>query len=145
MSLMNFWQNKTNFTRKPRYWKNREKIQTWTQTVKYSFKCCSSGAWRNWTGADVHHTLDYEYVCEMTHSAPHGTGWKNFNCIWQQYNSVYDKLDLWTFQYTDHYGQHWEIDTDLGNHFCSNISDNCCYCSDEQFNHTWIKNDQYSF
>lgn len=64
---------------------------------------------------------------------------KNFSCIWQQYNSVYDKLDLWTFQYTDHYGQHWETDTDLGNHFCSNISDNCCYCSDEQFNHTWIK------
>ena len=44
------------------------------------------------------------------------------------------KLELNTFQYTDHNLLDIENDIDPDNNFFSNINDNCCYYTDEQYN-----------
>lgn len=51
-----------------------------------------------------------------------------------------DNMELKTFQYTDHNVLDIENDIDPDNNFFSNITDNCCYYTDEQYNQT-IKTD----
>ena len=48
----------------------------------------------------------------------------------------HEKLKLRTFQYTDHNVLGLEHDIDQDNNFFSNINDNCCYYSAEQYNQT---------
>ena len=52
----------------------------------------------------------------------------------------HNNMELKTFQYTDHNLRDIENDIDPDNNFFSNINDNCCYYTDEQYNQT-IKTD----
>lgn len=56
----------------------------------------------------------------------------------------HDKLELKTFQYTDHNLLDLENDIDPENNFFSNINYECCYYTDEQFNQTIITDNKLS-
>jgi len=62
----------------------------------------------------------------MTHSFTSGVN----NGI----NQNIDKLELRTFQYTNHSLLDLENDIDPENNFLSNINNDCCYYTEEQFN-----------
>ena len=68
---------------------------------------------------------------ERTHSSTTGD---NRDII--QRIADHEKLELRTFQYTDHNLLDLEHDIDPDNNFFSNINDNCCYYSAEQYNQT---------
>ena len=72
---------------------------------------------------------------ERTHSSTTGD---NRDII--QRIADHEKLELRTFQYTDHNLLDLEHDIDPDNNFFSNINNNCCYYTAEQYNQT-IKRD----
>ena len=68
---------------------------------------------------------------ERTHSSTTGD---NRDII--QRIADHEKLELRTFQYTDHNLLDLEHDIDPDNNFFSNINNNCCYYTAEQYNQT---------